>query len=99
MEIHARFAHLRFGRREQFRPGREIFDFIGKPLLASSDPDSVEDMPSRTVVAVIVRGCDEYKKAIEQLAEFDGKSVSGLVDHAVRAYLRSIGFSEVIPKR
>lgn len=41
-EIHERFAHLRLGRTEQFRPAQELLDFIGKPLLVSANPDAVE---------------------------------------------------------
>jgi hypothetical protein len=34
-EIHQRFAHLRFGRTEQFRPAPELMEFIGQPTVAS----------------------------------------------------------------
>lgn len=36
--LHARFAHLRFGRTEQFQPDPELLAFIGKPLFASMTP-------------------------------------------------------------
>ena len=44
-EIHGRFAHIRLGRKEQFRPARDLMEFIGKPLLVSSNPDAVETRP------------------------------------------------------
>jgi hypothetical protein len=39
--LHQRFRHLALGR-ELFRPARELLEFIGKPLLASPDPEAVE---------------------------------------------------------
>jgi hypothetical protein len=44
-EVHERFAHLRFGRTEQFRPAPELMAFIGRPLLVGANPDAVEAMP------------------------------------------------------
>lgn len=45
-EIHGRFAHLRFGRTEQFRPGPDLMAFINRPLLVDANPDVVEAMKS-----------------------------------------------------
>jgi hypothetical protein len=42
VEIHERFAHLRLGRTEQFRPGADLMAFIGKPLLIGINPDAIE---------------------------------------------------------
>jgi hypothetical protein len=44
-EIHERFAHLRLGRTEQFRPTNELMKFIGRPLLVSANPDIMEAIP------------------------------------------------------
>lgn len=46
-EIHGRFAHLRLGKTEQFRPAPELLEFIGKPLLASAAHDAVKAARSR----------------------------------------------------
>ncbi len=46
-EIHSRFAHLRIGRTEQFRPGFDLLAFIGKPLLVNQDPDVIEAISPR----------------------------------------------------
>jgi hypothetical protein len=46
-DIHGRFAHLRLGRTEQFRPGADLMAFIGRPLLVNPDPDAVEIHPNR----------------------------------------------------
>lgn len=43
--IHTRFARLRLGRSEQFRPARELLEFIGRPALVSANPDTIEAMP------------------------------------------------------
>jgi len=53
-EIHARFAHLRFGKTEQFRPTAELMEFIGRPLLVSANPDAVEVMETLTRVRLDV---------------------------------------------
>jgi Meiotically Up-regulated Gene 113 (MUG113) protein len=42
--LHKRFAHLRIDNRrekEQFRPGPDLMQFIGKPLLVSANPEAV----------------------------------------------------------
>lgn len=44
-EIHARFAHLRFGITEQFQPAADLMQFIGRPLLVNPNPETVEMMP------------------------------------------------------
>jgi hypothetical protein len=43
-ELHGRFSHLRFGRTEQFQPGTDLMEFIGRPVFASMAP--VEPMQS-----------------------------------------------------
>jgi hypothetical protein len=42
--VHARFAHLRCGQTEQFRPGPGLMAFIGRPLLVEPNPDAVAAM-------------------------------------------------------
>lgn len=44
-EMHKRFAHLRLGRTEQFRPAADLMAFIGRPLLVDLNPDVIEAMP------------------------------------------------------
>jgi hypothetical protein len=52
-EIHDRFAHLRFGRTEQFRPALDLLDFIGKPLLVGPNPETVElQLPAIGIVRI-----------------------------------------------
>lgn len=40
-EIHKQFRHLRIGRTEQFRPGPDLMEFIGKPPVTHVDPDTI----------------------------------------------------------
>lgn len=44
-EIHRRFADLRLGRTEQFRPGADLMAFLGRPIIVDQDPELVEAMP------------------------------------------------------
>jgi len=46
--IHERFAHLRLGMTEQFRPGADLMEFVGKPLHVRPDPDAVEVLKPRS---------------------------------------------------
>jgi hypothetical protein len=41
-EIHERFAHLRFERKEQFMPGPDLMEFIGLPVLITDKAKAVE---------------------------------------------------------
>lgn len=43
--LHARFAHLRFGKSEQFRPEPDLLAFINRPLFVNANP-VVEAMAS-----------------------------------------------------
>jgi hypothetical protein len=42
--IHSRFSHLRLWRTEQFRPAKDLMEFIGIALTDDIDPDSVDEM-------------------------------------------------------
>jgi hypothetical protein len=96
--IHKRFARLRLGRTEQFLPTLELSEFLGKPPAFIVGPG--EQMATLLKpIAFQVRGSDEYKVVLEELAAFDGKSIASLADHAIRLYARSIGFVKPLPKR
>lgn len=62
---------------------------------ARRSPDEWKVKP----IVVQLRGSLEFKGAIERLAEFDGTSVSAMVDRAIRRYAREIQFTEVLPRR
>jgi hypothetical protein len=46
-----------------------------------------------------IRSTEAWKAWVEELAEFDRSTVSDVVDHALVAYARQIGFQKVAPKR
>jgi hypothetical protein len=67
-EIHARFAHMRLGKTEQFRPAPELLEFIGRPLLVGVNPDTVEAMPrSALTCAYQFSFTDEEMDMIDRL--------------------------------
>ena len=69
-------------------------------VMAKKKPGPKPD-PSRTRDAVtMVRSTVAWKAAVDRMAEFDrAPSVSDLIDRAIAAYARTIGFPEPIPKR
>lgn len=71
---------------------------VGLTAVAKKKPKLEKTWESKPVVFQ-VRGSLEYKAVLERLAEYDGKSIASLADHAIRLYARSIGFPEALPKR
>jgi hypothetical protein len=101
-EIHARFAHLRFGRTEQFRPEADLMAFIGRPLLVGANPDAVEAMAGRTVgrrTVLTIKGTDEWKAWLDALADHLRTPASTIVDHSLVRYAKEVGFTKPPPKR
>lgn len=93
-EIHERFAHLRFGRKEQFRPARELLDFIDRPLLVAADPGSVEPNPCRPreSLPVVVAGTPDWKQWLEDYAASRRMTVPDLIDWALEEKAERDGF-------
>jgi hypothetical protein len=97
--IHGRFAHLRIGRTEQFRPAADLMNFIGRPLLVGQNPDTVEAMGDhRKPLVVQMRGSPEWKTWVEDLAAKEGLSPTHLVARAVTLFARENGYPSP-PKR
>jgi hypothetical protein len=93
--IHARFAHLRFGTTEQFRPAPELLAFIGLPLLACANPDAVEVMDSHIKPMVVqIRGSQEWKDWAEGIADKEGDTVAKLFERALRKFAKDAGYSD-----
>jgi hypothetical protein len=97
MEIHKMFAHIRLGRTELFRPERELFEFIGRPELASADPGAVDVMPGNKILAI--RSTGEWAQWLERGARHCRTDIAKLVDAAVAEYLAEKGFKEPPPER
>ena len=45
--MHERFKAHRIGRTEQFRPGHDLMEFLGQPVLVDQNHDTVEAMPTK----------------------------------------------------
>lgn len=99
-EIHARFAHLRLGRTEQFRPASDLMTFIGKPVLVGANPDAVEMAePVSKPTVVTIKGNPEWRDWVDKGARHCRTDVAKLIDAAVVDYLRARGFTEEAPER
>jgi hypothetical protein len=96
--LHGRFAHLRLGRTEQFRPARELLEFIGRPLLVGANPDAVEVL-APLVGRVAIPGTPEWIKWLEEAAEHCRLDTSKLLDIAVASYAAQQGFPKRPPPR
>jgi hypothetical protein len=98
--VHERFAHLRFGTTEQFRPAPELLAFIGLPLLASANPDAVEAMKSHAKPMIAqLRGSEEFKEWVEKVADVDRSPIAVLIEKALIHYSKSIGMTDPAPRR
>ena len=53
----------------------------------------------RKPIVAQMRGSIEFGEALQKIADFDGLSVSAMIDRAIREHARSIGFTDPIPKR
>jgi hypothetical protein len=51
------------------------------------------------VAATNIRSTVAWKEWLDRLADFDRSTVADVVDHALVAYARQVGFKEVAPKR
>ena len=98
--LHERFAHLRLGRTEQFRPDRELMEFIGRPLLVGANPDAVEALVGRLDPAdfLRLRVLRRDKAWVMRFAEAERSDMSDLIDDALGGYAKARGF-EAPPKR
>jgi hypothetical protein len=79
-ETHARFAHLRLGRTEQFRPAPELMEFIGLP--PSADHGDVEAMaPPEDAPRNLILRCDpayvDFLGELEREARERGHAARG----------------------
>jgi hypothetical protein len=82
-EIHARFAHLRLGRTEQFRPGNDLMRFIGMPMLVNSSPEAV----GRDLKYIHLGLTPDQHHQFRIAAAIEGTSMMQLVLRLVTEYL------------
>lgn len=81
------------------RGGTSPMPSVETPVMAKKKAPKLDKTWQSKPVAFQVRGSVEYKSALGKLAEFDGKSLASLADHAIRLYARTINFTDPIPKR
>jgi hypothetical protein len=97
-EIHGRFAHLRIGRTEQFRPDSDLMAFIGMPLLVGANPDASEAI-GPVMLSIRLVGAPEWKDWVEGLAGHCRLDVSKLIDRALIDYAKKEGYKKEAPSR
>jgi hypothetical protein len=101
-EIHERFAHLRLGKTEQFRPRADLLAFIGQPSLVVANPDTVEVIPPRQLdikTLFSMKGDVLWFEWLKEFAEFQGRTATTTIDIAVQELAKKEGFSKPMPKR
>jgi hypothetical protein len=98
--IHARFAHLRLGRTEQFRPAPDLMEFIGQPLPVDINPDTIAKMVASMGAILSVRGSEEWREWVHRFCDYCRlKSASDLIDQALAEHAKHLGFPDPPPKR
>jgi hypothetical protein len=103
-QIHERFAHLRFGRTEQFRPAADLMAFIGRPLLVDVNPDAVEAIAPRPwgegskKGRFAFRARPEWLDWLNRFANFERSDMVDVIDRALEDRARAKEF-EPPPKR
>jgi hypothetical protein len=104
-ELHARFAHLRLkGHKsrgaapEQFRPDSELMDFIGRPFLATANPDTIEAMKSR-ISTITIRAGEDWTVWLDGLCEAMARDAgmptpdrTAIIDHALTRLASERGY-------
>lgn len=92
--IHERFAHLRFGRTEQFRPEPDLLAFIGRPLFASATPvvEAMEAHPSGRDALIAIKCYSAYKRWVEDFARKERIGPTQLIDIALMKLAEAHGF-------
>lgn len=94
-EIHERFAHLRFGRTEQFRPGPDLMEFIGRPSLVGANPDAVEAMPAPPLTSLSVKLPMDVIEAARIVAAYRGEAMQDMLAEILRPALTRMEREEV----
>jgi hypothetical protein len=80
--IHRRFWHLALGC-EQFRPARELLEFLGKPQLVGANPEAVEVI-SYPDARVNVQIDEDVVKPARQVATARGITVAEYISEILR---------------
>lgn len=84
-ELHRRFRRFRLSKSEQFRPTPELMGFIGVPVQATIDPESVAKTPKNRII--IFGLPEEIHRVFRQAAAEMDIGFTALARIAVEEYL------------
>jgi hypothetical protein len=94
-EIHARFAHLRIDRTEQFTVSPELVEFIGQIMVVNA----VEVRPMVSEHTVIsIKMTVQFRDWLQQVAEHEGISVVEFIEKAIIEYGIRCGLPDPPPR-
>ncbi len=89
--IHEKFAGLRRDG-EWFEPHQELLEFIAENAVKWNGYDDVD-------IIFQMRGSEAFKTWLRGLADYDATDTTEVVERALAAYARTIGYAEPRPKR
>ena len=101
-EVHRRFQHQRFPRTEQFKPGPDLMELIGKPLLVSVNPETVEAISghNQSGKAMTNLKCSrEWKAWVDGLALYCRTDIAKLIDRGLILVAKAEGYEKEVPTR
>ena len=91
--MHERFAEHRIEGTEQFRPGRDLMGFLGRPLLVGANPEAVEAIAKLKPlhsVRLSDRVVEMARMVAADKAEGIGDTISRLVEPGLEAEYRQV---------
>lgn len=99
--VHERFAHLRLGRTEQFRPAADLMAFIGRPLLTSANPDATKAIPcgaKNRQLIIHVKGSRAYATWLEDAHRKTHIAKATIVRLAIAEWAAKQGYDVLPPE-
>jgi len=97
-QIHKKFAHLRLGRTEQFRPADELSDFIGRPFFVDQRNTAIEEIePFEIPCCVNIRLHPDLHQAFANLAHANGQTVSSRLRLMIKRDLEQARRNKSVP--
>jgi hypothetical protein len=86
----------------QREKGSKMLETLVEPVArpkAKPEPLPNPDDRERKPLAVQVRGSGAWKQWVDELSEFDERSIATLIERALREYAERVKFPKVPPKR
>lgn len=91
--IHERFSHLRMGKTEQFQPGHDLMEFIGRPLFVNASPVKPMATSDERVVIIHLKGSVAYAEWLEMVHHETHISKATLVRLGLALWAEQNGFA------